>query len=523
MLEKFYSGCIVFFAFTGLFGIYLGYSSALTPASSLAALVLSIILSVLSVRKEKGRKLYLAPAAIFLSSLVFLVAVSMPYLVFPHGAGDFHNTARNIRLIQVSHSINPGGVQPQMAYGVGAIFYGLIGNLFVSISVLMILLQAISVLGVYYISERVLGKRAAAIAALIYGFALTNMFFIEQGYLPHLFAQFFFISSVYFYLKRRLAPLVLSNIGVASYPPYFFVYMVFVLLSLLRERRIRIMLPPIAAILVAFPETIRFVANLGAHTAAQEIPFRGLFLAKGGILLPPYLSLAVFIFAIYGVYQAFRKKEAAMLNVLFAALAFTFLVVLAFGYVFLSGISGDIRLLYLAGKVSYLSVFPLSVFAAAGIMRLVKDKRLIPGILLLYVIFTLGYAAFVLPAKANFPGNFYYATERLYGISENSTIGLDADLINNAGWVQGFPYNPMIDIPDTGYANGTVALEEAARIFQTGNRMIIYSGGVPHLVDSSGNDVIKYNDMDADYYVTRSALDKRILINEGDIFIYSTG
>jgi hypothetical protein len=263
MPGRIYVQSICFLGLLTLFGVYLGYSGQIYPVTSLLAIVISAILSwkfTGGIKTEKVENWKILSSILFLF-LVIEIYPLLPDLIFPHGAGDFQNHARSVRIVAKEHSLQFFQASPQIYYGIGAMFYSLFPHTYVINSIFSILLELLSSIGVFLVARKLYTEKIGLIAMFIYAFALTNLFILEQGFFPQILAQFFFISSIYLFLVRRNALLILANIGLLAHPHYFGVYLIFLFFELVRTREWKILLVPFVSLFVLVPEVFSLLGG----------------------------------------------------------------------------------------------------------------------------------------------------------------------------------------------------------------------------------------------------------------------
>jgi hypothetical protein len=530
MLERIYAGFIAFFGVLAILGVYMGYHGKISTVPALMAVSISAILAwkiskeVETVKTAKTRNLkpLVLLLSLFLAIEIYLI---LPHLVFPHGAGDFANHARSVRIIAKDHSFNVESTlplvfphrYPHVYYGTASLFYSLFPHTYMVNSLFPIMLQVLSLLGVFFTARKIFNEKIALLSTFISGFAITNLFALEQGFFPFIMGQFFFIASAYSYLIKDRKLLLLSNAGLISYPHLFVVYIIFLVLETLRTKRLENFIMPAAAFMLMAPESIGLAikhAHIYSPVPGKSLePFRGSLLIKGGILTPTLFSLLIFIFAI-GFY---RNRERRLINLNLSIIILILATFAAFGYDYLRGYTKDLHLLYMAPKLFYLLVLPLSIVTAVGMERLLKKKAGIALILSLYWIYFAGYAFTVLPSKASFPGEFYEIAEKMDTWPGEFTVGVDPELGTNIGWKPRFPYKSIIDLPDEGYTLDTVELNRA---FQFHWASYAFTEEGPLVINSKGEPVVKYSYEDVDYYITKKELNRTVILKKGGIKVY---
>jgi hypothetical protein len=529
MFERLFVACTAFIALLSIFGIYLGYWGLIYPSTGFLAVLVSLILAY-RLSAGKGTKVENRGPLLGLLTVFLLVLaiLSLPYLIFPHGAGDFANHATSVRITAKNHQLvttvaSPEylvvfpHVYPNIYYAVASTLYSLYPHTYVVTSVFAIILELLSLIGLFLIAKTLFDERIALLSTFISGFAITNLFVLEQGFFPYIIGQFFFIASVYSYLVKDKKLMILSNAGLFSYPHAFGIYLVFLTLETLKTREWKNFIIPVVSLCIIAPETIGFVwERIFVKSQASTLiePFRGSLLVRGGILTPTLFSLVIFVFAVLGFYK--ERKNRGLINFNLSIVFLIGATLVAFGYDYLMGYTKDLHLLYMAPKLFYLLVFPLSIAAAVG-LSIIRRKDILLIILALYGVYFAGYAFMVLPTKASFSGEFYEVAEKLDTMPGEFKVGVDPELGTNVGWKARFPYKSLIDLPDEGYTLDTVELNRALH-FHWASRIRTKDG--PLVVDSKGELVVGYSSEGVTYYITSKSLDRPVVFKEGQIKVY---
>jgi hypothetical protein len=376
-------------------------------------------------------------------------------------------------------------------------------------------------LGVYLVGHKLTGERTALLASVIYGFSITNLFMLEQGFFPQLMGQFFFIASVYSLMSQTKSLLLLSNIGLISYPHYFGIFLLFLALQSIRRKELFNLVIPLLATAILAPEVYNLISGRISVSQQYNVPLRGYLLLKGGVLTPTFFSLAFLSLSLPGYRSIFKKRDTFQVDLNLSILALTSTVAIAFAYVFLAGYTRDIRHLYVLAKTFYLLVFPLSIATAITLERIMEGRKiLVAALLSMYILYFAGYAFFVLPAKANFPGEAYEIFERMDTLEGEFIVGVDPSLIKNTDWTPQHPYKSIVDVPDVGYSSGAIAKVELNRALQFHWANYRFTDEGPVVVDSRGEPVVRYISEDVDYYVTEKAIEGMIIFQEGDVKVY---
>lgn len=529
-LEDFFVCSIVFFGTMSIIGIYSGYLGLISSPVAIVAILVSLLLAskFVSSKNIDCEEKFNQNIVIVLSVLYvfFLLYQTLPYLVFPHSAGDFQNHAMSTRTIADSHSFGGGLARyPAMYYGVSGLFYTLYSHSYTVSTLLAIAFTVLSFVGLYFIAKDLFDSEIALFSVIIAMLNITNIFVLEQGFFPYLMGQFFFIASIYSYLAKDKNLLILSNVGLMSYPHLFIVYFLFVCLEVLRTSKLKSFASLGIASLITFPETYGlfwglFRVNLPRFT----IPFRGTLLIRGGILTPTFVSLLIFVPAIYGLCLAMDERKFANFILSIGLLMSAILV--AFYYVFVAGYTDDLHLLYMVPKLYYLLVFPLSIVAGIGVVRfcagrvdgLPKKMFLVCLFFAFFSFHFITYIGTIVPQKAAFPGEIYEIAAEMNTWPGEFKVGINPALGNNVGWKPQHPYKSIIDLPDGGYTLDTTGLNRMFH-FSWAKRVATSEG--PIVVNHEGEAVIKYSPEEVDYYITHKRLNMPVAFKEGGVYVYA--
>lgn len=518
MLEKFFLWFVSFFGILSIFGIYLGYSHLIYAEVSMVVIVLSAVISYFLVRNNKSYKVRYS-RGIILILLILLgldVYVSLPYMVYPHSYVDFGLNVAQGRMIAQSHGFPSfSHVYPNISYGVFAIFNSIILHAYSVSSIIAIVMQIMTAFGIFFIGKELFDEKTGLIALFLYGFSLVNIMLLEQGYLTQNFATFFFVSSMYLAImcpKNRsyLVPLVLSLVGLLSYPHYFAIMFISIIVYF---RKLGVYL--LAAIVVSLPEISGIVLHYLTHTAI----LLNSFVMFGGILVPNLFVLSVFVFAFFGYLKSFSNRNSVNLRlftnmIVFGIFIFTlFFIVNFFLFPRFSTFEKNILQLYTVVKLLYLLFVPVSLFAALELKRFAgKRSGIVIVFLIIYSCFFAGYLL-ILPEKSNLPPEMYFISEPLGVLIRDNAVGFDGCMLQRS-WVQPMIYDTLYGRPDN-YTEFSLA--EFGFLLQT-------QWAYNEVEDNSRTvEAIKLNfsRIDVDYFVTTcSRLDENVYYSLGSLAVY---
>jgi hypothetical protein len=431
---------------------------------------------------------------ILLGLLALNIYISSPYLIYPHSYVDFGLNVAQGRLITQTHGF-PSFVHvyPNIYNGVLAIFNSVIVHAYSVSSIIAIIMQVMTVLGVFLIGKHVFDEKVGLIASFLYGFSLVNILLLEQGYLTQNFATFFFVSSMYLVItcskgKPYFIPLILSLVGLMSYPHYFAI-MFFVILIYFRNLFKYMMV----AMVLLLPELIGLVLKYASNLEGLSHSF----VMFGGIIVPNALILSVFVFTLFGVFSIIKQRKQcglipfAYLIGFFMALFLGLFVVNNYIYTWREP---NIRQLYIVIKLLYLSFIPACIIGAFFIKTIMpRNFRFIVVFMILYFVFFTNYAL-MLDQKNNLPSELYFSSEVLSQLNQNSSIGFDAGFLQTT-WDQPKLYDTLYGQADN-YTKFSVW--ELGFLLQTS-----WTKKENHYRNSQ-NIPITYTKGDVDWFVTNS-------------------
>ena len=519
MMHKFFLWFVSFFGMLSVFGIYLGYLHLISAQLSFFVIVFCGVGSYFVVRRVKGVKVrYLREIGLILLVLLLLdVYVSLPYMIYPHSYVDFGlNVAQSRLVTQMQGFPSFSHVYPNIYYGVFAIFNSIVLHAYSVSSVIAIVMQVMTAFGVFLIGREVFDEKAGLIASFLYGFSLVNVMLLEQGYLVQSFATFFFVSSMYLVIlcaknKGSALPLVLSLVALMSYPHYFAIMFLAILVYF--RGSLKYMM---AALLVGSVE----VVGLVLHYVTHESTLLNSFVMHGGILVPNLFVLCIFVFAVLGYFRLVSLGRAVSLIAFANAVAFVisvFVLLFLVNY-FIFSISTiaerTVLQLYTPIKMLYLFFVPVSLLAAFQLRRFAKNGwRFAIVFFVLYFSFFAGYLL-VLPEKNNLPSEVYYMSEYLTELNKGNALGFDECMLQDS-WVQPWMYDTLYGRPD----NYTVfSVAEFGFLLQS---QLVEKAGVDHSRGGDGTSV-SFAREDVDYFVTTCGdyLDVDVYYSLGNLRIY---
>lgn len=550
MLNRIVLYFVAFFAFLALFSIYGYHLNVLTDIFSILAIFFSAIFSYYVIRLEKTqekpiihKKLF---AVLFLLSIATFALMILPSLVFPFTTSDFMNHA-----MFVKNTVNDSGSDlflellsdPVLFLGeldyymasytsLGAVFYHLIKNTYIVNTLLPFFFHVLILLLVFLTTKELFNnEKLALLSSFIYGFSLITFLFFVGGFFPQIMGLFFFIASVYCYLINKKKLLILSNIGLISYPPLFVIFFLFLVLEFLNKKEKHFFYYPIIALLALLPEVVLLFFGQAKVLIGH--------LHRGGITTPNPFSWPIFLFAIIGFFLLFKNKNTnkahrVLWNITLAIAAMVASVFVRFIInLFLQMQEIQIHQLYMAVKYFYLLIIPLSIIAAVGIfwiLRKYKSNAQYYKIALAIVAIIVGYHFFygfnyalIINQNQVFPAEFYSIAEKLDDLEPKFTVGIDECFLESPEFtIFNFPYYNFIDNPAENES------ENLARYAVIGRALNFHwthskstGKGYLEIVDAEGNLVIKYAEKNVNYFITDcSILDKPVFIQEGNIRVY---
>jgi len=518
---------VAFFALMSFFGLGLGYSGLIYPVVSAFSILVAFVVSFLLVRNIKVKKLGHWMVLVFVLALFLVVSLvpMYPGFVYPHACSDMMNHVLSGRTIAMDHGFNITETYfpfvykhgyPMQYSGLTAMFYSIVPDSYLINSLLPLFFEFLSLIALFFLARNLFGEKVGILSVFIYGFSVVQLWALEQGYFPQVMGRFFLISLLYLISSKKMNVylIFLSTIALFSYPHCAIVYFLFLLFYFAYSKNYLLFKIYFAGFLVIFFETVGLFAYY-LFTGGGTVG-----LIRGGILVPNVLSLLIFLFALPAFFEFLRGKPYRILRcfilavlVMMLFLSFEFIVA-----VFLQGKSLSLVSLYTVVKYFYLLLFPLSVLAACGIRKYCSRYPVFALFsLVLYVSYFAGYA-FILPQKANFPYGFYDGVEELHTLnaSEEFLVGVDESLLNNE-WVQSFPYNSLVDLPDD---YGACPRLEASKAFAFVWADRGYWDGEWHALDSKGREVFNVGREHVDYFISENVLDKPVFYKSGSVFVY---
>ena len=496
MLHKFFLWFISFFGMLSIFGIILGYLHLIYAPMSIFAIAFCAAGSYFIVKRTKKVEIkysrYLILTLLVLAGIN--IYISLPYLIYPHSYVDFGLNVAQGRLVTQTQGF-PAFVHsyPNIYNGVFAIFNSIILHAYTVSSLIAVIMQIMIVIAIFMVSKEVFDERVGLIASFLYGFSVINILLLEQGYLTQNFATFFFVSTMYLIIicskdKSYFIPLVLSLVALMSYPHYFIIMFV--------------------TILVYFRTLFKYLVVAGALLSVEIV---GLVLKNitniqgmtdslvmlGGIIVPNLIILSIFVFALFGVLGILKKKEYNGIMPFVYVISFfmgVFLTLFLVNSYVYTWRDPNIRQLYIVIKLLYLSFIPGCIIAAFFMkIFMIRHFRIIILFAILYFAFFANYSL-MLDQKNNLPSELYYSSEFLSQLSTNNSIGFDKNMLQTT-WKQPKLYNTLYGQEDN-YTKFSV--------WELG--FLLQSSWVKkeNHYRNSQNIPITYTKEDVEYYVTDS-------------------
>ena len=515
MMHKFFLWFVSFFGMLSVFGIYLGYLHLVSAPLCFFVILFCGVGSFFVVKRVKGVEIkYSREIALILLLLLLLdVYVSLPYLVYPHSYVDFGLNVAQGRLITDMHGF-PSFVHlyPNVYYGVFAIFNSIVLHAYTVSSVIAIIMQVMTAFAVFLVGKEIFDEKVGLVASFLYGFSLVNIMLLEQGYLTQNFATFFFASSMYLVImcsrnKSYGIPLVLSLVALMSYPHYFAI-MFLAMLIYFRSS--------LGYVLAAFGLLLFEVIGLVVYYATHTQVLTHSFVMTGGILVPNVFVLSVFLLASFGLFNVAREdKNSKILYFVYiigGVISIFLLLFLVNKYVYTWRVP-NVRQLYIVIKLMYLFLVPVSVIAAVFVRRYIyRFPKIVLLFAVLYFAFFVNYS-FILNQKDNLPTELYFSSEFLSQLYQNNSVGFDRNVLQHT-WVQPGIYKTLYGAPDN-YTQFSVC--ELGFLLQSDlgkdkNKDTFRAG--------SGIN-ISYTDNAVDYFVTkRVILGQEVFYSVGDLRVY---
>ncbi len=515
MLHQFFLWFVSFFGMLSVFGIYIGYLHLINAPLSFLVIVFSVICSFLVVKSVKRVKIkYSREIALILLVLLALdVYVSLPYMIYPHSYVDFGlNVAQGRLVTQTQGFPSFAHVYPNVYYGVFAIFNSIVLHAYSVSSIIAIIVQIMTAFAVFLIGKALFSEKVGLIASFLYGFSLVNILLLEQGYLTQNFATFFFASSMYLVVmcsKNRAyaVPLVLSLVGLVSYPHYFAV-MVFTILVYFRT----FLKYLLAAIFLLLPEILGMFIYYATHVEGLA----NSFVMLGGIIVPNVFVLSVFLLALFGFRDVVGKEKSSAIvrfvYVLGGVMGVFLVLFLVNKYVYTWRVP-DTRQLYIVVKLMYLSLVPVSVLAAFYVRKGInRYSKIVVAFVILYFAFFVSYSL-VLSQKNNLPPEVYFSSEFLSQLGHNNSVGFDGDMLQYT-WKQPRIYKTLYGQEDNYTVFSILELDFLLQSHWSKEKgRTHYRSG--YVVD------VRYTSEDVDYFVTMSDyLDEDVCYSLGELRVY---
>ncbi len=516
MVEKFFLWFVSFFGLLSVFGIALGYLHLIYAHVCFFVIVFSAVCSFFVVKRVKGVKIrYSRQLALILLGLFLLdVYVSLPYMIYPHSYVDFGLNVAQGRLVTQTHGF-PSFVHlyPNVYYGIFAIFNSLVLHAYTVSSVIAIIMQVMTAFAVFLLGRAVFDEKVGLVASFLYGFSLVNIILLEQGYLTQSFATFFFVSSMYFVImcsksRAYAVPLVLSLVGLVSYPHYFAIMFIAILVYFRRVLKYLL-----AALLLLFPEILGMVVYYATHTKVLTYAF----VMSGGILVPNLFVLSVFLLAFFGFLDVVKKKKDSdvvyFMYVIGGVIALFLVIFLVNKYVYTWRVS-SVTQLYIVIKLMYLLFVPVSLIAAVFVRGCIfRHSKIVLLFAVLYFAFFANYSL-MLDQKNNLPDELYFSSEFLSQLYQNNSVGFDGNMLQHT-WVQPIIYDSLYGMPDnytmfSEWELGFLLQSDWGRNEKTGTSRA--GSGI----------LVSYTDEGVDYFVTMNDdyLDKDVYYSIGGFRVY---
>ena len=542
MLNRFFFGSIVFFSVLSLIGVYLVITNTLFPVTSIFSIIFSLFAAFFILKNSALDLVSFNNNKFFLILLVFLLVfiyTVLPSFIIPFTSSDLMNHSRSIRILSDNHGANMDfsqGIIEGLAHeyplgyrSVGAIFYSLIGNPYFISTILSIIFLGLIAFGVYLISMKWYDNRTALIASFIFLFSITSFYYLLSGYIPQLFATMFFISSIYAFSSKEKLLEIISAIGLISYPDLFAVYIIFLLLQFLHSRKKSLFVAPITALIVLLPEV------LGLIVYHNNLLTSG-YLIRGGIYMPNFFGLLVFILSIFGFAFLFKKnnfnfKEKNYADFLFFALA-PFLYILSVIIRFVINLltrahEVQIYQFYMAVKIFYLFLIPLSIAAAYfvsyklkgySLIDLIKLKNLnfssiiIFSLLLFHFIYFVSFSP-IIKNNNTFPVDYYPVAERINKLDPGFILVVDSCFSKLKPYtLTQFPYNKLYDNSNDDEINKGRELQ-LARDFQFSWAEFEFGKQGEGIIISYNNErILKIGESESGDYLLTGCSDKNLPI-----------
>ncbi|MBI4043485.1 MAG: hypothetical protein HY393_01605 [Candidatus Diapherotrites archaeon] len=551
MLEKAFIWFTAFFAVLSVIGILLGYAGLLSFGTSIAGIVLGLVVATVLAGKFSSQpvKEWKRFALLFIILGALLVWVSLPSGIFPVTCSDLMNHAAAVRVNAKTGHFDPNvtgissfipGVYvhayPQIYLGTASMLYHALPNTYTMNTLLMLAFTLLSVLGLFLVARRLFDERIAFGAAFIGGFSITLWHALEAGFGPQLMGQFFAVAALFLFVSSPSSKglRVLSFAGMLAYPPIYMAYGVFVFAYHFLARVPRMQtLEHFALMLAGGILVFQEFAGLLLKWFFTPEGIVHLLIVRGGIKVPPAPLLMFLAFILIGL--ALRKSKHKALPVPLAFGVSLGMVMVAsaayFGFNMLIGIPGiaekQVHQLYLAVKFVYLAfLFPFSVFLSLLCAQIAgrygnRAKHVLVILGVAYLAYFAGYA-FVLAGNQSYPHGFYAVAEKLDTLEPPFSVGVDPVLLQTTYVKDPLLYRSLDDL------SKPEVIPSACRQFQVGRTLKFYwaqhafdKNAFPIVVNAQGHQVVFEGMQGADYYITESpGLSYPVVFKDGGVFVY---
>lgn len=532
MLNKIIVFFVSFFTINMIFGLYFGYLGLLIFPFTLALLIISIILSVLislkfspPEQKKTNNPIFLGIIVFFLIAMVYII---YPSFIFPRTCSDMTTIASHVRYISLKGTVLENSVllltntfftYPQTYIAPHSLFYSLLPNAYLLLTLISLLLKILTIILVYLIAKEIFNRKAALIGTFLYAFTIVTFFELFHGYTSLIFSHFFLLAGIYFYILDNKKLVFLSTIGLTSYLYIFALFFLFILLETFFTKNKKYIFLTLAPILVFPAEILRIL-----------VTYFSILKTTGRIIPPNLLALVPFIFGLFGIYYLWKKRyivsNRITLNFFFAALIPMLLVVTIFSFNALITNNLQIYELYRAVKYFYTLIIPISIISGFGILAVLNRTRKTPIkiiaaiILLFHLFYFIGYIPVI--KYPSFPAEYFPVMEKMHSIPGKFTLGIDPCFLKpeTHNYIP-FPYNPIIKDPVN-------RIKECRKEQMVKDFMFVWTKEFrfqrkePVILDENGREFLFFNKTETvDYLLTDcSDLDKEIILQNGKVRLY---